>query len=82
MSFLMNENLLEKYSETWTKVCNIIKKEFVIKPVYNEKYLRYLEIKIKVHNKKINTNFCDNAKEKFIMHLLINNFTRICHCIR
>ena len=48
----MNENLLEKYSETWTKVCNIIKKEFVIKPVYNEKYLRYLEIKIKFIIKK------------------------------
>ena len=48
----MNENLLEKYCETWTKVCNIIKKEFVIKPVYHEKYLSYLKIKIKVIIKK------------------------------
>ena len=31
------ENLLETYNEIWKKVNNIIKKEFDIKPVYNEK---------------------------------------------
>ena len=33
-------------------VCKII----VVKPVYNE--LKHLKIKIKVYNKKFNTNFC------------------------
>ena len=27
------EKLLQKYNEIWKKVCNIIKNEFVIKPV-------------------------------------------------
>ena len=40
MSFLIkDEKLLQKYNEIWKKVCNIIKTEFAIKPVYNEKYL-------------------------------------------
>ena len=34
------------------KVCNIIKKEFAITPVYNEQYLKYLKTKIKVYDKK------------------------------
>ena len=55
MSFLINnEKLLEKYTEIWKKVSNIIKKEFDSKPVYNEKYLK---TKIKSYNGKTNTNF-------------------------
>ena len=37
---IKNEKLLEKYSEIWKKVSNIIKKEFDSKPVYNDKYLK------------------------------------------
>ena len=55
LPFLIKEDkLLEKYNEIWEKVQNIIKKEFVSEPVYNEKYLK---AKIKSYNKKINTNF-------------------------
>ena len=50
--------------EIWEKVCNIIKKEFVIKLVYNEQYLSYLKTKIKVYNKKINADFHDNKIPK------------------
>ena len=62
MSFLIkDENLLEKYNEIWETVSNIIKKEFDIKPVYNEKHLK---TKIKSYNGKINTNFHNNKIPK------------------
>ena len=51
-----NEKFLEKYNEIWKKqICNIIKKEFLIKSIYNKQYLRYLKTKIKV-----NTDFHGN----------------------
>ena len=40
MSFLIKDELLEKYNEIWEEVKNIIKKEFDSEPVYNEKYLK------------------------------------------
>ena len=41
MSFLIKDSeLLERYHEVWDKVSNIIKKEFDIEPVYNDKYLK------------------------------------------
>ena len=43
------------------KVKNILKKEFVSEPVYNEKYLK---TKVKSYNEKINTNFHDNKIPK------------------
>ena len=49
--------ILEKYNEIWDKVKNSIKKEFDIKPVYNEKYLK---AKTKSYNGKINKNFHNN----------------------
>ena len=64
MAFLIKDKkLLEKY-EIWKKVCNIIKKELFIKPVYNKQYLNYLKTKIKVCNKKINTDFLGNKIPK------------------
>ena len=56
---IKDEKLLEKYNEIQKKVRNIIKKEFVIKPVYSEKYLNYLNTEKKVY-KKMNTDFCGN----------------------
>ena len=38
--FIKVDKLLEKCNEIREKVKNIIKKEFDIEPVYNEKYLR------------------------------------------
>ena len=58
MSFLIKDNeLLEKSNEMWDKVKNSIRKEFVSKPVYNEKYLKANR---KFYNGKINTNFHNN----------------------
>ena len=65
MSFLIkDEKLFEKHNEMWEKVSNIIKKEFDSKPVWNEKYLKYLKTKIKSYNEKINTNFQNNKISK------------------
>ena len=62
MSFLIKgEKLLEKYNEIWKKVSKIIKKEIDSNPVYNEKYMK---IKIKFYNGKINANFHNNKIPK------------------
>ena len=55
ISFLIKDDkLLEKYNEIWEKVKNSLKKEFDSEPVCKEKYLK---VKIKSYNGKINTNF-------------------------
>ena len=74
MSFLMKDDeLLKKYNEIWEKVKNIIKKEFDIESIYNEKYLN---AKIKYYNGKINTNFHNNkiAKEGSQVILIDSDF--------
>ena len=58
MSFLIkDEELFEKYSKTWEKVKNSLKKDFDSEPVYNKKYLK---AKIKCYKGKINTVFYNN----------------------
>ena len=58
ISFLIKDNeLLQKYNETWKKVSNPIKKEFYSNTVYIKSYGR---TKIKFYNGKINTNFHKN----------------------
>ena len=49
-----NEELLEKYNETWDKVSNSIKKRFNSELVHNKKYLG---TKIKSYEGKISTYF-------------------------
>ena len=74
MSFLMKDDeLLKKYNEIWEKVKNIIKKEFDIESIYNEKYLN---AKIKYYNGKIKTNFHNNkiAKEGSQVILIDSDF--------
>ena len=62
MSFLIKDDkLLKKYNKFWKKVKNTIDKEFDSDPVYNEKYLK---VKIKSYNGKINTNFHKNKMPK------------------
>ena len=73
---IKDNELLEKYNEIWEKVKNNIKKDFDSEPVYNEKYLK---VKIKSYNEKINTNFHINKipKEgsKFIcLSVILINF--------
>ena len=55
------KNYLKKYNEIWRKVSNIIKQEFDSKPVYNGKYLK---LKLKSYNGRINTNFYNNKIPK------------------
>ena len=58
MSFLIkDEELFEKYSKTWEKVKNSLKKDFDSEPVYNKKYLK---AKIKSYEGKLNTVFYNN----------------------
>ena len=53
MSFLIkDEKLVEKYSEHWKRVNNMIKKEFDYNSVYSVKYIK---TKIKFYNGKFNT---------------------------
>ena len=53
VSFLIKDDeLLEKYNEVWEKVKKSLEKEFDSELVYIEKYLK---IKIKSYNGKINT---------------------------
>ena len=59
--FRKDDELLERYNETWEKVKNSIKKEFDSEPVYNEKHLK---AKINSYNGKINTNFHNNKIPK------------------
>ena len=52
--WIKDDELLEKSNEILEKVKNSIKKKFVNKPVYNEKYLK---TKIKSYDGKFNKNF-------------------------
>ena len=49
---IKDDELLEKYNEVWEKVKKSLEKEFDSELVYIEKYLK---IKIKSYNGKINT---------------------------
>ena len=59
--FIKDEKFLEKYNEIWEKVCNIIQKELDSFPAWNEKYIN---IKIKYCNGKINATFHKNKIPK------------------
>ena len=58
---IKDDQLFEKYNETWEKVKISIKEVFDSEPVYNEKYLN---TKIKSYNGKINTSFHNNKIPK------------------
>ena len=51
---VIDKEILEKYSEIRNKIKRLIKKEFNIKPVYNDKYIK---TKINIYNDKVYTNF-------------------------
>ena len=74
-SFLIeDEELLKTYNNIWTRVRNLIKKEFDCRPVYNEKYLK---TKIKSYG-KININFHDNGTPKEGYYCVCLNINRFC----
>ena len=62
ISFLLkNKKLSEKYNAIWKTHSNITKNKFDSNPVYNKKYVK---MKIKSYNEKINTNFNNNKIPK------------------
>ena len=56
MSFNVTDNLLEKYTEIWIRVSNLMNIEFDSDPVYGD-VDKYLKTKIKVYKDRVNTNF-------------------------
>ena len=60
--FLVNDKeVLKRYSEIWTKIKSLIKKEFNSELVYNDKYIK---TKIKIYNDRVYTNFQHNKIPK------------------
>ena len=57
----MIKKILEKYSEIWNKIKSLIKKDFNIEPVYNDKHIK---TKIKIYNDRVYTNFQHNKIPK------------------
>ena len=69
ISFLIkNVELLEKYNEIWETVRNSIKKEFDSEHVHNEKYLK---VKTKSYNGKIDTSFHNNKYQKKVLRVFV-----------
>ena len=66
--FIKADELLEKYNKIWNKVNNSVKKGSDSELVYKTKYLK---IKIKSYEGKINTNFHEIGMPK-------KSFLRIC----
>ena len=57
MSFKVTDNnLLEKYTEIWSRISNLLNTKFDSEPVYcdNDKYIK---TKIKIYEDKVNANF-------------------------
>ena len=69
MSYLIKyKKLLEKCNEIWKKSQQHYQKEFNIKPVYNEKYLK---TKIKPYDGKINTIFTIIKYQKKALNVFV-----------
>ena len=68
MNLLVNDKeILEKYSEIWSKIIGLIKKEFNSEPVHNDKYIT---IKIKIYNDKVYTIISSIIKYQKIMKIV------------
>ena len=62
IKLLVNDKeIWKKYSEIWSKIKSLIKKEFNSEPVYNDKYIK---TKIKIYNNRVYTNFQHNKIPK------------------
>ena len=49
-----DKEILKAYTEIWNKIKSLFKKEFNIKPAYNDKYIK---TEIKICNERVYTNF-------------------------
>ena len=57
----MIKKILEKYSEIYNKIKSLIKKDFNIEPVYNDKHIK---TKINIYNDRVYKNFQHNKIPK------------------
>ena len=57
----MIKKILEKYSEICNKIKSLIKKDFNIEPVYNDKHIK---TKINIYNDRVYKNFQHNKIPK------------------
>ena len=66
ISFLIkDDNVLDKYNETWDVIKNNLKIKFHSMPVYDEKYLK---TKVREYDGVIKRNFLGNDMSKENMH--------------
>ena len=62
MNLLVHDDeVLKKYNKIWDKISNLLKKGINSERVYNDKYIK---IKIKIYNYRMNTNFQGNKIPK------------------
>ena len=69
MSFKVIDNkLLQNYTQIWKKVRNLLNIKFNSEPVYGDND-KYIKIQIKMYGDKVNTNFQGkkNTKRKYFM---------------
>ena len=52
--FTNNNEILERYTEIWEKISDLVNKKFDSEPIYNNKYIN---TKIRLYNNDIKTNF-------------------------
>ena len=82
ISFKVIDNeLLEKYTEIWERVRNLIHKKFDSKPVYGDND-KYIKKKIKSYESEIKTNFQskeipkENASYKCLSLIMLDSVIR------
>ena len=63
--FIKDDEVSDKYSETWDAIKNKLNLKFHIKPVYKQKYLK---AKVREFDGLIKTKFWGNNVPKEIMH--------------
>ena len=63
--FIKDDEVSDKYSETWDAIKNKLNIKFHIKPVYKQKYLK---AKVREFDGAIKTNFLGNDMPKENMH--------------
>ena len=82
MSFKVTDNnILEKYTEIWERVSNLMNIEFDSEPVYGDND-RYIKTKMKLYGDKKNTNFQgkkipkENASYKCLSLMMLGSVVR------
>ena len=70
MSFKVIDNkLLQNYTQIWKKVRNLLNIKFNSEPVYGDND-KYIKIQMKMYGDKVNTNFQGKKKyQKKILHV-------------